>query len=157
MKLRTFAVVVGLFFVAFSCTPKTEQSEESKIEDKEVPQEQRELMALYDEVIDIHDEVMPKMNDLMQAKGALQEKLDTLKANDPNNVAIPELVESIKSLADADEAMMDWMRNFKPQDDVNDHNVALNYYKEEKEKIQAVKDQMLTALEEAQRITKKEE
>lgn len=143
--------------LVISCSKKDEQAESDKIDNKEIPEEQRELMALYDEVIDIHDEVMPKMDDLMQAKGALQEKLDTLRENNPDDKAIQELEQSIINLGEADEAMMSWMRNFKPQDDPENQQAAIDYYKDEKIKISEVKEKMLSALEEARRLQKKEE
>lgn len=157
MKGAIYTAILSLMCLVISCSKPSERAEEAEIEEKEVPQEQRELKALYDEVIDIHDEVMPKMDDLMKAKGALQERLDTLRDVNPEDAAIPELEKTIISLTEADEAMMNWMRNFKPQDDAEDHKAAMDYYQEERKKISSVKDQMLNALEEANQLRVKEE
>ncbi|MEM6524258.1 MAG: hypothetical protein AAGF85_12140 [Bacteroidota bacterium] len=157
MNRFPYLVITAFIFAFFSCGRPAENNEEIEVSEKEVPQEQRELKALYDEVLDIHDEVMPKIDDIMQAKGMLQEKLDTLRDMDPENNSIPGLEETIIGLTQADEAMMNWMRNFKPQDDEKDHEIALNYYKDEKVKISEVKDQMLSALEKANQLIKKED
>ncbi|MEM7108033.1 MAG: hypothetical protein AAF519_07390 [Bacteroidota bacterium] len=140
-------LMAGLILLFSSCSKPTESNEKTEVSE-------RELKALYDEVIDIHDEVMPKMDDIMKAKGTLQEKLDTLVEIDPENKAIPELKEVITDLAEADEAMMDWMRNFKPKDEGENHQLVLKYYEDEKVKISEVKDQMLSAIDNANRMIK---
>ncbi|MEM6359466.1 MAG: hypothetical protein AAF149_01570 [Bacteroidota bacterium] len=152
MKGIIYTLILSITFLVASCVKSSEKADNIEVEEKEVPQEERELKALYDEVIDIHDEVMPKMDDIMKAKGALQEQLDTLRDSNPESSAIQELEQTILSLAQADEAMMNWMRNFKPQEDTVGHNAAMDYYKEERQKISSVKDQMLNALEEADRL-----
>ncbi|MEM1406048.1 MAG: hypothetical protein AAGG59_04690 [Bacteroidota bacterium] len=157
MKGIFYTLFLSIVLLVTSCAKSGEKTDTIEVEEKEVPQEERELKALYDEVINIHDEVMPKMDDIMKAKGALQEQLDTLRDNNPENSAIQELEQTILSLAQADEAMMDWMRNFKPQEDSSDHKLVIEYYKEEKNKITAVKEQMLSALEKANRLASTEE
>lgn len=155
MKINTLYLVAVMIVALVSCgNPKKENNADIEIENKEVPAEQRAQMALYDEVIEIHDEIMPQMEDMMSAKGKLQEKLDTLRDQDSANPAIPELESAINSLAEADEAMMNWMRKFTPQEDVEDHQAVINYYQDQKVKITEVKQQMSDAMTEANRLLK---
>ncbi len=138
-----------------SCnSPKNNTDPETAIDDKEAPEEVRAEKALYDQVMQIHDEIMPKMDNIMKAKGQLQERLDSLRQINGNENLVSAMEEATTSLTEADEAMMQWMRNFKPQDDVKDHQTVIDYYKDQEEKIKAVKDQMYNSLEEAEKLLK---
>ena len=61
-----------------------------------------------------------------------------------------------ESLDDADSEMMDWMRNFK-DDSVNmlKADMAVNYLKSEKIKIEKVRDKMLESISKAEKFTDK--
>ncbi len=78
---------------------------------KEKKQEATEP-TLMEEVMALHDEVMPKMGRMMKVQKQLKLKADSIATNDE------ETAERLRSLASdielANEAMMDWMRNFDP-------------------------------------------
>ena len=93
---------------------------------------------LYNEVMTIHDAVMPEMSTIHNLKKELK------AAELPGNKGI--ILNKIKALNEADEAMMSWMAEFKSPED---HSKAEEYLKAEKVKIQAVSDQMHSAIETA--------
>ncbi|ELR69098.1 hypothetical protein C900_05487 [Fulvivirga imtechensis AK7] len=138
--------------ILFSCGQKSESdNDDLKIENKEMPAEARAEKALYDEVMAVHDEVMPKMDDMMRLKGRLQTKLDLAREQEnQNQEELKTLENAIKQLEEADEAMMQWMRDFEPQENMNDHEKVMGYYKAQKNEIEKVKEQMLNAMKNAQ-------
>ncbi|UII21104.1 hypothetical protein [Fulvivirga ligni] len=132
---------------------KSTDTENIEIENKEVPPEERAEKELYDEVMDIHDAIMPEMDNIMKLKGELQEKYDIGK--DQNSLSEDELKtyeSAIQELEKADDVMMDWMHKFEPQDDNPDHDAVMDYYKNEKEKISDVKEQMQNAMTNAKTV-----
>lgn len=112
-----------------------------------------EVEKRYEEVMAIHDEVMPRMSDIHRLKKRLS-KVDTAQLTDmsPNIL----LDHSLK-LEKADNAMMDWMANFKkPKKDMPE-DIAIAYLYEEKKAITAVRDLMLESIKEAEALLAKVE
>lgn len=102
--------------------------------------------ALYREVMEIHDEVMPKMNDMHRIKSSLKKEL-------ADNPGLPESVRKAKEslivqLDSAGEGMMDWMRKFDPPTDSSEAFIK-TYLEGEMVRVQKVRDDILNALEEA--------
>ena len=121
-----YGLMTILMFL-FSCQDKTPQ----------------ELDLMYNAVMEVHDEVMPKMRDINRGKKALR-KIE--------NSALDSLIaDAIVALDDADEAMMAWMAQFK-KPDPEDLPRAKAYYEEQMMAIQEVKDQMLSAIDNANKI-----
>lgn len=130
MKTLKFAPLVLLVFLILSC----------KNENKE----------LYKRVMDTHDEVMPRMGEIERLKRELRQQL----ANTPDMVLEKKekIEQAIYNLDSASRAMMDWMHKFNPLPDSADQKEALNYLVAEKERIEKVKEVMLTAIEEAKKL-----
>ena len=130
----------------FGC--KTEQKSETDVDD--VPEEVQIEQALFDEVMVVHDEMMERMEDMMRMKGQLIEQRDSLKragqAQQANTVDA-----AVAGLAQADEAMMDWMRNFKPQKE-KPHQEVVTYYTIKKEQMDSVKLVMLQSIGAAENL-----
>lgn len=96
--------------------------------------------SLYDEVMAIHDEVMPEMATIHRLKKQLED------AGTPENSVITGT--QIKSLNEADDAMMSWMAMFKlPENKVQE----AAYLESEKIKITEVRNQMYKAMEDAKK------
>ena len=111
-----------------------------------------EREALRDEVFAIHDEVMPKMGDLRKVRKSLESLADSL-ASDPLGAAQAQEFRAIaKEIADANESMMAWMRQFEPDimEDGTPHGEVMAYLKEQKEAIDKVKKDMLESLSKGQ-------
>ena len=114
-------------------------------------EEQVEKKPLLDQVLEVHDEVMPKMGDLEKTKRLLVGKADSIAALQP------ELADSLNALAQdialANEAMMDWMRNFDPTYSASEEEVK-DYLLKKKKGIETVAKMMNEKLAEGQEALK---
>lgn len=98
------------------------------------------------EVMSIHDEVMPKMGTLMNLKKQLKVKVNELDSGSNKRDSLTLL---IQGLEEADEEMMQWMRNYKkPSEEMSDEH-AIEYLKQEKNKIEEVKEKINSSEEAA--------
>lgn len=124
----------ALAIVLLSCNSKAEKENTSK---------------LNEEVMAVHDEIMPKMSEIMELKSKLT---DSLKVVDSTSVQYPILKQKTDSLNrlldEADNAMMDWMNQYKPDtlETINAEEGA-KYLTDQKNKIMIVKDITLKNLE----------
>lgn len=149
--LNRIIILVITGIIASSCGGKSTDTDEAAVEATAIED------VLYKEVMDVHDEVMPKMGDIMRLKGSLHEKLDSISLQDANKEQRRILEQAIIELEEADEAMMQWMRNFQPQDKVAEKEKVINYYKQQKVEIKGVKTKMLQAINNGRKILKSKE
>jgi len=89
----------------------------------------------------IHDKVMPEMSKIH----SLKKQLKAIEVPQANEI----ILDHVKELNDADEAMMTWMADFKVPEDQAQHD---EYLKAEKVKIQQVSDQMYGAMDKASKL-----
>ena len=116
-------LTLSIIFVLISCKEKV----------KEVVQEDPQYL----EVMEIHDAVMPEMANIHRIKREL-------KALQKDHTDASQYIkENIKSLDNADEAMMGWMAEFKMPENEAERAV---YLEKEKQRIQAVSDEMFAAI-----------
>lgn len=120
-----FALALGVLILAGCANPQKE-----------------EIKKLQDEVIGLHDEMMPLMDNLYTARMKLQKA-------EGDSVAINNLIAEIKS---AEDAMMDWMRNFNPVFEGETDQETLDYLKDQKVSMQSVADQMNGALKKSEAV-----
>lgn len=131
MPKLTLYTVLSIFSISLllysSCGPK-----------KITPQSE-----LQDSVMAIHDEVMPKMRDIYKLRKGLKKKAKLV----PDDSQVNLILESLQS---ADDAMMDWMASYDaPSEGAKG---AMEYLAREKAKIEKVRIEMLSAIENAQKI-----
>ena len=107
-----------------------------------------ENQLLYNEVMKIHDEVMPKMDDIHRRKQELKNRI----ANNPQmSENEKQLIEAkIVKLDSASEGMMVWMREFTPVSDSEGEEKAREYLENEMEKVKKVREDIHSALREAE-------
>ncbi|MBL3656613.1 hypothetical protein [Fulvivirga sediminis] len=150
--MKKIQIIVFILLSVIACKKgKFTENRDIEIENKEVPPEKRAEKDLYDEVMDVHDEAMPKMDRLMKLKGQLQEKYDIGKDQEKaTENDLEKYHEAIKKLEKADEAMMEWMHKFEPQEDNTDHDKVMEYYQDQKESIIKVNEQMEEAMKNAE-------
>lgn len=101
------------------------------------------LKKMHSEVMDIHDNVMPMMSDINKLRRQLGQKLE-----DPEVTKQDSIQQFIYQLEEADNAMMDWMSDFK-KPDYSNPAAAEALYKSEKVKIQAVEIKMNSTISKA--------
>lgn len=102
---------------------------------------------LYTEVMAIHDEVMPKMTDIHQIKKEIKKQY-----NDSTSENYAASVEMLGALTAADEGMMSWMADFKIPEQASPEDQK-EYLQQQKIAITQVRNDMLSAIEEAKAMT----
>jgi hypothetical protein len=133
------------------CQQKTADEHHEHDATEEDVIENSENQALYNEVMKIHDEVMPKMNDIHTLKQDLKKKIE-----DTPNLPQAERIKldaTIARLDSAGECMMVWMREFEPlADSLVGEEKAREYLENEMERVKKVRENILSALEEAKQM-----
>lgn len=142
---------ICLFALLFtlSCSPsQKEQASQQQVE--ELPDEVKIEQKLFDEVMLVHDEMMPKMENLMQLKGLLTEKSDSLREL-ANEAVADSLMSKVNQLKEADDAMMGWMRQFDIKMKDMTHEEKVEYLTTQKQQMDSVKVLMVAAMQEAEK------
>lgn len=98
-----------------------------------------EVEKLKAEVMEVHDEVMPEMGNLMNLKKRLKDKI---AYSDSIGESTEELDQVVHNLEGADEAMMEWMRNYKDPSSEMTKDQALKYLNEKMKSIKEVKQKI---------------
>jgi len=101
-----------------------------------------EIARLGEEVLYLHDEAMPLMDNLYSTRVALQ-KLANTDSTQSGQDSVAELIQELKL---AEDAMMNWMRNFDPNFEGKTDDETIAYLNEKKESISQVAEQMNQAL-----------
>jgi hypothetical protein len=148
MKFLPLTALLLTLLIVSGCEPQKDQ-----------------VAELEAQVMSLHDEVMPKMDQLMELGAQLSEKLTELDSLQGEGVSSTTLLEQRekaltlkKSLADADESMMDWMRRYRGDSAKKlPDEEAIAYLNSEKEKMQIVKEKTLTSIAEAKAFLGNEE
>ena len=109
--------------------------------------EKVEFDALFAEVMVIHDDVMPETNNLYKLKKFAQENMAVIP---DTSTFIKKLLDAQLSSDKADEAMMEWMANFKIPE--SDHKSKIEYLKNEKIAITKVRELMLSTIYEGKLV-----
>lgn len=108
-----------------------------------------------EEVMMVHDEVMPKMGTLSKLVAELKAKVDTTSTG-------MEYETAMKDLQNSNKLMMDWMMGFGDRFDsdeiLNGKELTaqkLEWLDEEQKKVNALKEQINSSIERAEKLLKK--
>lgn len=117
-------------------------------------QNNRELTEekkIKNEVIEIHDEIMPEIQTVFNLKKRLIQRLDSLDTiNGIEGTLKIDFEVAKQELNEANQGMMQWMRNFNPNFESEHEHERITYYQNEKKKIIQVKDQFSEAIKKAE-------
>lgn len=104
---------------------------------------------LQKKVMEVHDEVMPKMEEIHRLKRDLVIRREQMRSvgDSTSAVLIKQIDKQLLSLQDADNAMMDWMYEFKPPSEEDEK--AIEYLKSMQVSIEKVKEKMLSSIDKA--------
>lgn len=138
LLMKNIYVVLVLLLAVWACSDKEKEEKDS----------------LMKQVMEAHDEVMPKMGDLRRLGKDLRDKADSLSAlNDTSYTEqIQQLRAASEQIEDANESMMEWMRQFEVPDNEAPVKEVLVYLREQKQKIDQVREEMLRSLEEGEQL-----
>lgn len=106
---------------------------------------QKEREQVFKEVMEIHDEMMM----MGKIRGA-QSKLKKMMESDSINIEKYQI--AYDQLQVADDAMMDWMRQFKNPAQNTDAKEAIEYLKDQKVKVQKMKEVMVENMDKAKQV-----
>jgi paraquat-inducible protein B len=114
--------------------------------------------SLYHDVEQGHNIGMAKTGKLrknMEEAKRLLDSLDKLPAKKINGAYKQTLMDLQTALTNANNEMNDWMDKFKFDSAANNSQLRIKYLQEEKEKVTAVKEHILTALQQADSLLRK--
>ncbi|WP_276496611.1 hypothetical protein [Pontibacter litorisediminis] len=118
---------------------------------------EEEKTELETKVMAIHDEAMARMGDIYKLRRTLRSMRDTLEAQQQtDSTTVLALEQEISGLNKADEAMMQWMRQYSAPDTLQ-HEQAMDYLQQELVKVERVQTIMDSTIEAAQTTVKKYE
>lgn len=110
-----------------------------------------EIKKLSDEVLKVHDDVMPKMQDIAR----LQKEFAAIPDSTLDSLSKASIEAELEKLSTADENMMQWMRDYNGPAEGADDAQKIAYYKTELDKINAVKEETETAIDNAKKELEK--
>lgn len=141
MRVLVFFFVSLAGFTACKNTGTTDSSEADGTSD---------LKTLEAQVMAIHDEVMPKLNDINHLNAQLRRVTEGYVVTESERVMQPEGLEAVKeSLKMAEHGMWDWMKSFNDTKETLTEDQLEAFYKSELTRINKVKTDILTSIEEA--------
>lgn len=118
--------------------------------------EQEHRQFLEREVLQLHDQAMQKMDKINQIRMNLTSIRKATSTPESDTTISNPLINQIMALNKADDAMMNWMHQYRAPDSLS-HQEAINYLQEQLVKIKAVKIQVDSTLVNAQKTQKKYE
>lgn len=136
-KVSLFSLITFVLFAA--CTS------DSKPVKVEKPKKNPAIEKLFSEVMEVHDEVMPEMGTIHDLRKSFEEKLTVAEGDQKANIEL-----MIESLNQADNAMMDWMQQFKMPKEKSDED-KIDYLTKQKAKIDKVSVSMKSTIESAKK------
>ncbi len=105
--------------------------------------------TLEENVLAVHDSAMSRMNSVYHLRKNLRALRDSLEAQpQPDSTILKDLHRHIQLLNRADEAMMNWMRQYKAPNDM-DNKQAMSYLQQELVKIKEVQITMDSTIQAA--------
>jgi len=154
MKSKYITAIL-IAITMFSCNRSVDHSTMNHNGDQTL--EEGPNQTLYNQMMDVHDEVMPKMDNIMKLKRALQEQIE--KSPDMLEERKHDLENIISNLDSASNAMMSWMHRlheFNPLADSIDQEKAREYLESEMEEIKRVKELINESIEQAKTEVEKQ-
>jgi ribosomal protein L29 len=140
--MKNSTCILLLISIFFSCSSSTERKEQ----------------AMRKEIMNTHDELMPKMNNIKELKIQLQENKELLLNENMQSatggaMSEHQLDSLIQALDIAENSMIVWMENYNEfNEETFTHSQQMDYLRQEREKIEAVKLKFLSSIMEAEAV-----
>lgn len=160
VKSKYILLILSFAVFFYSCSEKKHDGEHDHHHQTETSGN-AEVDSLKNQVMAVHDEVMPKMEEIMALELEAQQQikqLDSLAKINPkqaNATQKQQLDSLVVQLNKADDAMTHWMQEFDGQMKSKTDEEKITYLKSEKDKIDAVRDQMLGSINKGKELLKK--
>ncbi|MDQ3017367.1 MAG: hypothetical protein M3R25_11700 [Bacteroidota bacterium] len=135
---------IAAFLTLNSCTQQSPTADNAE-QTKGISQDSKTIET---EVMRIHDEVMPKMTDIQHLTMQLRERKTSAKEDATGKPSYPAgLDEQLTSLKNAENNMMDWMKNYSDQFSKVTPEMSTEFMNGQLVKIKEVQTQMMTAID----------
>jgi hypothetical protein len=142
MKKYTFLFSFAILLIFQSaCNTDSKEGKEEQLSEREL---------IYKEVMEIHDAVMPKMSEINRLKRKLYGQIES--DSTISDGVKSEVMATLTELANAENGMMNWMRDFKNPKESDPEQKVIDYLNQEKETISQVSDQMLNSLKKGSKL-----
>ena len=130
--MKYYLVSLLAIFLLVSCTENRQKKEEEELEK---------------EVLSIHDEVMPQMGEVARLRDELEKRKENLDSLATEQAAI--IDELITQLSEANESMMDWMRDYSADFSNMRHDEIMDYLDEQRMRVEDVQSKIKKAIKDA--------
>ena len=164
-RVMKFGSLFALFvFLLSACGQKQEEKKEVPELEKPQPEiveekdeTQEAIDEVYKEVMEIHDRSMAQMSEVRRLSRQLKDSIEHTNVNPmEQEEVINRYRNHLKELNNADQEMLQWMRQFdKDAKNVSTKEEKLEYFRKEKEKISSVDHQVNEALRSAREVLQK--
>jgi hypothetical protein len=147
--------LISLSLFALACNNGSDDEQTTGRKNGFTPELKTKEDSLYHEVMEGHDAGMAKVGKLRKNINETQRLLDSLDkmpAQKINASYKQSLIELQTALKNADKEMFDWMGRFKADSASDNKEMRLKYLEEEKQKVTVVKDQIFSALQQADSV-----
>jgi len=152
--LRLMITLVSFSLVALSCN-NGDSSGETTHQHSGPPAPKTQEDSLFHDVMKGHDAGMAKAGKLrgnINVTKQLLDSLDKLPAKKVDAAYKQRLIGLQKALVTADEDMFKWMKDFKHDSASDNKELRIKYLEAEKAKVTVVKDQIFSALNQADSV-----
>ena len=151
-------IIPAILFITFMACNNSENSNSSHQHGGDEPKTAKD--SLMRDVMDGHDFAMAKMGRLSSTQKLVQQSLDSInklpaKFREATTGYKTQLDTLLKDLQYAENGMNRWMAEFNMDSSIRDPALQLKYLESEKQKISAVKENILTSLKRADSLLKK--
>jgi len=130
--MRYYLVSLLTLFLLIGCSENLQKKQEEELEK---------------EVLEIHDEVMPQMGEVARLRDELEKRKESLDSLASKQAQI--IDELIAQLSEANQGMMDWMRNYSADFANMKHDEVMDYLEEQRKSVEDVHSEIGKAIEDA--------
>lgn len=155
MASRTLNILL-LFLIVFciSCNQANNEKGGHRSYPEGLNDDQKKL---FDEMMDIHDEAMPKQEVIYNLQMKVADSLKKLKSlDDVDSGTINKLEKVMEDLTEAEESMMQWMRENDFKFDSMSSSQITSYLNREIGDIRQIRKKMFASIDSTRKILKKE-
>lgn len=148
LKIFYVLIVSG---IVVSCNSNYSSGSQDQQHNSSIPKTPSD--SLYKQTMEEHNLGMAKMGEIVRYREAITKRKNSHGASQGKGTGIaPVLDSTLQALNMAEEEMNRWMQSFDPDKAGNTEPEKENYYRKEKEKIEAINTSILESLEAAKRV-----
>jgi hypothetical protein len=151
MKAILKLTALSLLVLLYACGQKSHEHDGHDHDHAHDAAEASPNHALYEEVMKVHNEAMAKMDAVYRLREDLKKKASETPGLSAEKKK--EMEDMVLKLDSANESMMTWMHEFKPEpDSIAGEEKVREYLETEMEKVKKVREDILEAIDRAKAL-----